>query len=246
MCQMAEQNRMNFVDCQGAMYESKGPQSKKDFQRYEQTGSGSRWYVANERDLPDHKELDFDRFHFGLGIRDPIQRSMSHWNHVSGDPMNKKSRDRERLPLDFAKWCLKFEDNFITRRLCGSDCKDVPKGKITQKHVDAVKDLLQRFEVLWVLEDAYLSKRLLSSVLGWNHELLHRNKINKGSSAYESLWDGVPEELKDQIALHHWADYQIYLFSRERLRELVDLRGRYKGAYSDCQDKCCGHCSPFL
>ena len=53
---------------------------------------------------------------------------------------------------NFEQWLTAYPDNQMVRGLCGAGTYDVPKGQLTQAHLNCAKSRLDKFAVVLVLE----------------------------------------------------------------------------------------------
>ena len=147
---------------------------------------------ANEKFLP--SELDFDNYDFVTILRDPWERYISHFVHdfrkqkrnmsklkLKFDKMMVENSTFSRKNFtewahsvkfftkknDFYPWVSGMRDNYFTRKICGRECMEIPRGKLDESHLEKAKSRLDKFSAVMILENLNESLEILSSKFNW-------------------------------------------------------------------------------
>ena len=148
-------------------------------------------FIANEMYLPN--ELDYSNYDYITVLRDPWQRYLSHFAHdfpkqeknfKSLTRYNKKSQDSIHkifgdgdslandkfsvfLAKNYSQWVNSQRDNYYTRKLCGKNCMNVPRGKLNSTHLEKAKTRLNHFGAVLILENLSESLKIMEDKFGW-------------------------------------------------------------------------------
>ena len=191
-------------------------------------------------------------------FRDPWERYKSHFAHdypTQNTAMKtwklKFSKSKVEDPVfpakNFTQWVSAQRDNYFTRKICGPDCMDIPRGKLDKSHLEKAKSRLDKFSAVMILENLNESLEILSSKFNWTipAEYQKTKKISqKGTnSADRSKLPGIDaRKIRELVTFDdELYAYAVYL-SRKQLEE-IKIRGRYSWRYRDCENPCCGKCS---
>jgi len=187
-----------------------------------------------ERELNDGN-MCFDDFDYGIMIRDPIDLAESLLNFFHFDAhvadkliqcVESKGQGNSCDDLGPVKgrnirsppWY--FMDNYLVRILGGVDVYNLPVGKITAEHADAVSEMLKnKFRAVLLFEDLR-DNSVLDNVFHWSglptHEVEH---VNGNAHAVK-----FTEEQRRTLRRLTMPDYKVYDFfsgikSSERCRD---------------------------
>ena len=116
--------------------------------------------VKNEYILPSNMHELWGVFSGVVVVRDPAMRSYSHYSHVC--VQLSKANGHDPLCASFEEWALAQPDNFLTRVLCGENCKDVPRGGLTSGHLALAIQRLYEFDVVVDLDNLKQSEEILA------------------------------------------------------------------------------------
>jgi hypothetical protein len=183
-------------------------------------------FIANEGSL--ESEPFFNKqgpYFYQTMVRDPFQQLVSEWKHdfiVTG--INRTLE--EYLQSDYLG-----RDNFVTRRLCGTNC--ILTDHISRDNFLRAKSMLESFDAIFILENieeygqAYLSK-LYPSL----QNLTLSSKTNQGSQKGTTYMNQAKDQFsaKELLLLQSltWMDKVLYEYGRvllEKKLKKLDING---------------------
>ena len=195
-------------------------------------------FVANEGDM--YRAMDPVSYRYVVMLRDSQSRYKSHWQHVY--------RNNPSATKTFSSWHRLQPDNWNTRKICGTDCQNIPKYGISRQIFEQTVDRLQRFDHVLFLEDFNRSYTAFARHVHWSHMPVFTKPVrNITYPVEETLWDPFMSVLDD--ALYEIAKQRFQGQDNPRLPpKLEQGLDEYfqKGPMHSCQNPCCGPvCSQY-
>ena len=151
------------------------------------------------------------------------------------------------LAENFTDWVSAQRDNYFTRKICGPECMEIPRGKLDSSHLEKAKSRLDKFSAVMILENLNESLEILSAKFDWTipEKYQKTKQVTKTgvNSADRSKLPGIDiRKIRELVTFDdELYAYAVYL-SRKQLEE-IKIRGRYSKRYQDCENPCCGKCS---
>ena len=195
------------MQVEGAFFGHATPCCGETIEQQEKFAKNSKFtFVANEMYLPN--ELDYKNYDFITILRDPWDRYKSHFAHDFSAQFHqmkwyKEKFGREKamstvfVAKNFTDWVSSQRDNYFTRKICGEDCMEVPRGKLNSSHLEKAKSRLDKFSAVMILENLNQSLDILRSRFNWKipTEYQNKTKISKTgvNSANKSRLQGVDQ-----------------------------------------------------
>ena len=199
-------------------------------------------FVANEMFLP--SELDYDNYDFVTVMRDPWERYISHFVH----DFVKYTHKKNTFAHNFTEWVSGQRDNYFTRKICGSECMEIPRGKLDESHLEKAKSRLDKFSAVMILENLNESLEILSSKFNWTIPAKYQKTktVDNGTPVNHRNRSEIPgidiPKIRELVTFDdELYSYAVYL-SRKQL-EKSRIRASYTSRYRDCENPCCGRCS---
>lgn len=198
-------------------------------------------FVSNEHFLVDSERMPWDAYRgFVTTIRDPVCRAWSHFRHVSDIYHYGYGEDA------FIDWVTRRPDNYYTRRFCGYPCEEVPRGKLTRRHLNAALDNLYRFDVVVDMEGYYHEGLLVMAALyEWDASKL-LTSAERATYPKRSRSE-LSQRAVDAVLSMATLDMEFYWHAKLIAHSLVnEYRARRVANTSQrCTNACCGACSKW-
>lgn len=193
-------------------------------------------FVANEKQL--HQDFDTEYYDYMVVFREPWSRYASHYKYARDYFFSKK------LLGSFETWVRSQPDNFMLRSVCGPICQSVPTGQLTDSHLEFVKNRLDKFSAVLILENFSESMKIMIHKFGWKEESqpFHGNPNKKSSSelvATEEIMEKYHYLVTFDVELYEYARY----LSQRQIEQVV-----YRPSYQElnCENSCCSKiCSKY-
>lgn len=215
-------------------------------QNYAENPSNRYNFIANEKSMP--KELDHEFYSYVVIFRNPWDRYASHY---------KFARDyyfSEKIMGNFQTWVKAQPDNFMLRNLCGPECLNVPRGKLTfEKHFQLARNRLEEFSAVLLLENIDESMEILYEKFHFKRQGQSLNNP-LGSLPIKQKYENhnevvVTDEIKENLNEMVMFDMELYAYARylnRRLLEGIKKRELYSAKSDICVSECCSEtCSKF-
>eukprot|EP00405_Crypthecodinium_cohnii_P001967 CAMPEP_0194768648 /NCGR_PEP_ID=MMETSP0323_2-20130528/40315_1 /TAXON_ID=2866 ORGANISM="Crypthecodinium cohnii, Strain Seligo" /NCGR_SAMPLE_ID=MMETSP0323_2 /ASSEMBLY_ACC=CAM_ASM_000346 /LENGTH=157 /DNA_ID=CAMNT_0039701167 /DNA_START=1 /DNA_END=471 /DNA_ORIENTATION=+ len=105
-------------------------------------------------------------------------------------------------------------DNFIVRSLGGN--YDVEPGQVTEEHLENAKKLLQKMDVLLILEELSLHTRQLEDTFGWDLDSQRTIPVSNAHAKHRPVLSTSQEAYLHEV---NTFDYKLYEFALALARE---------------------------
>ena len=200
-------------------------------------------FVASEKHM--YKAMDPQGYYYAVILRDSKARYMSHYRHV-----NRLSQEKDLHVGTFDEWWTSQPDNWNVRMICGADCADTSKYKISRGQWEETLARLALFGSIMFLENFANSFRIFALKVGWPSDKIGpKEHHNKGK--YEQA-DAEMGPLMTALdgALYEYAQQMMGggLETKEGfLSETQAAIDKYfeQRPSQNCSNPCCGECSKY-
>ena len=246
MCALAQLNHLrvqgkencNVQEDQRCCGNQDSMQAQIDF------AQSSPWdFVACEAEMYDSMATDY--YHYVVTLRNSRERYFSHWNHV-------RYHENNTVTETFPEWWARQADNWNTRQLCGSRCKDSSKFGISPELFNYTLQRLELFEDILFVESMTTSFLKFSYKHNWSIPLprIH-NKKEKMKDDIRSLaldWEPMMAALDDalyEFAERKMAGLEPFALFSPQIQSQIDNYFSH-GLRRSCSGPCCNvTCSKY-
>ena len=183
-------------------------------------------FIANENYM--FAQMDMKYYDYVITMRNSFRRYVSHYQHIARVQYMKR---------DFQTWLKGQPDNWITRHICGTPCKNRPKYALTLQDVMMVYHRMRNFSDILFLEtwnhDAvtFASKRKWKSGVNIHDLAAHYNQ-----SLYSSLMTTLDDIIYEQAFSKYWQKEEAV--EQKVLNELHKIRKMNFNFTSPCGKIC--------
>ncbi|MDP2434466.1 MAG: hypothetical protein Q8P67_01845 [archaeon] len=137
-----------------------------------------------------------DELRYGTILREPVERlqswayylkiapeDMLRWLHGEDDP----GRYSSPIAHSQGSFLYPYVDNYVVRTLCGEAVFRLPRGSITQQHLDTALEVLARFEHVMLFDRLQEHLPALQQQLDWQVEAIPRANPSTIDPTFEML-----------------------------------------------------------
>lgn len=155
----------------------------------------------------------------GIMLREPLSAALSSQQfdmHMNvGNLIRQIAKGEEPGELDYddfrrGRVTWRNIDNFVVRTLSGEFSK-IPVNQVSREHLEIAKGVLQRIDVVILLENLATQKIQLTRYFGWPSEDVHADRPANARGGAKGLQKEVFEIFKKV----NWLDYELYEFGRQ-------------------------------
>jgi hypothetical protein len=165
--------------------------------------------------------------HYISMVRDPVDRLVSHYFHVHGEPEHhsyKQIVEGGMSLLDFVTSDITIEvENLQSRYFAGLEAHDVPLGAFTGEMFDrAVRNIEESFVAVGAQEYFDQSLLLFQEMLGWKFDPFYTpRRVNASRPRNRE----VAPEVREAIMMRNGFDLKLHAWVTERVRAAIQERG---------------------
>jgi len=200
-------------------------------------------FIANEVGLAD--ELDFTNYDYIVTLREPMSRYISHYEQTVALHRNRwfrKNKLGRWVDPGALDWIRGQQDNYLLRKICGPKCEKLPRGKLTEEHLEQAKTRLGQFGAIIILDKFQESLKILRSKFNW--KIIDDKKRNEHKKSGRRVNATEKAQIAEELDFMITFDKELYAYGQYLNQQQVALAGGtrkyYRTGFQNCSTGCCG------